>query len=289
MGEILVAHQDDVPRGATEVTLPDRAGGVITGVAGGPEATITIPLDPTLSPGANAERLFKAARRGRRGAVRVAARLAETDAELVRAHVWSERVAVATDLKTMDAIRKEMQKTPHLLAHHDKMALHGGPEAERGEPRGAPAGHAQKPKRGASARQRQEAGLEPRRFISSDGLPILVGRDTRGNDYLTLHLAKSRDLWLHVQESPGSHVVIRVPNRSGNIPRRTLIQAAQLAAYYSQARNDGKVAVDYTLRKYVHKPKKAKPGLVTISQEKTIIVSPDKSLIQKLAAPDKET
>jgi predicted ribosome quality control (RQC) complex YloA/Tae2 family protein len=78
--------------------------------------------------------------------------------------------------------------------------------------------------------------------------------------------------------------VVRVPNRTGNVPRRTLVQAAQLAAYYSQARDHGKVAVDYTLRKYVHKSKKAKPGLVTISQEKTIIVSPDKSLIQKLAA-----
>jgi predicted ribosome quality control (RQC) complex YloA/Tae2 family protein len=116
-------------------------------------------------------------------------------------------------------------------------------------------------------------------------LPILVGRDNEGNDYLTVHLAKSHDLWLHVQGHAGSHVVVRVPNRTGNVPRRTLVQAAQLAAYYSQARDHGKVAVDYTLRKYVHKSKKAKPGLVTISQEKTIIVSPDKSLIQKLAAP----
>lgn len=282
MGEILVAHQDAVLRGASEVTLPDHA----AGAEGGPEVTITIPLDPTLSAGANAERLFKAARRGRRGAIRVGARLAETDVELAHVHAWSERVAVATDLKTVDAIRKEVEETPRLLAHQDKMALNGGPEAEHGESRRAPAGHAPKPKRGASFRQRQEAGLEPRRFVSSDGLPILVGRDTQGNDYLTLHLAKSQDLWLHVQGCPGSHVVIRVANRSGNMPRRTLIQAAQLAAYYSQARTHGKVAVDYTLRKYVHKPKKAKPGLVTISQEKTIIVSPDKSLIQKLAASD---
>jgi predicted ribosome quality control (RQC) complex YloA/Tae2 family protein len=80
--------------------------------------------------------------------------------------------------------------------------------------------------------------------------------------------------------------VIGVPNRANGVPRRTLIQAAQLAAYYSQARSEGKVAVDYTLRKYVRKPRKAKPGLVTISQEKTIIVSPDKSLVQKLAARD---
>jgi len=256
-------------------------------VAGGLEVTITIPLDPTLPPGANAERLFRAARRGQRGAIRVAARLAETDSELARAHAWSERVAEASSLKTVEAIRKEMEETPRLLAHQDRMALQGGIESAHGESRRAPAGHVQKPARGASSRQRREAGHEPRRFVSSDGLPILVGRDTQGNDHLTLHLAKSQDLWLHVQGCSGSHVVIRVPNRSGNVPRRTLIQAAQLAAYYSQARNHGKVAVDYTLRKYVHKPKKAKPGVVTISQEKTIIVCPDKSLIQKLATPDR--
>jgi predicted ribosome quality control (RQC) complex YloA/Tae2 family protein len=286
MGEILVAHQAHVPRGAPQVTLPDHAEGVTGGATGGAEAVITIPLDPRLSPGANAERLFKAARRGRRGAIRVAARLAQTDLELVHLHAWSERVAAAINLKTMDAIRKEMEETPGLLAQKDKMDLHGYPEAEPGESGRAPARQAPKAKRDGPSPHRQETGLEPRRFVSSDGLPILVGRDTRGNDYLTLHLAKSQDLWLHVQEFPGSHVVIRAPNRSGNIPRRTLIQAAQLAAYYSQARSHGKVAVDYTLRKYVHKPKKVKPGLVTISQEKTIVVSPDKSLIQKLAPSD---
>jgi len=276
MGEILVAHQGDIPRGATEVTLPDHA----AGVAGGPEATITIPVDPALSPAANAERLFKAARRGRRGSIRVAARLAETEAELGRVHAWTERVAEASSLEALEAIRQEMEQTPRLLGPRERAALAGASGAEkpaRHEPGRRPVS---RPSRG-----RRKEGPEPRRFVSSDGLPILVGRDNEGNDYLTLHLAKSHDLWLHVQNHAGSHVVVRAPNRSGNVPRRTLIQAAQLAAYYSQARDHGKVAVDYTLRKYVHKPKKAKPGLVTISQEKTIIVSPDKSLIRKLAAP----
>jgi predicted ribosome quality control (RQC) complex YloA/Tae2 family protein len=272
MGEILVAHQPDVPRGATEVSLPDHANG--------PAATITIPVDPALSPVANAERLFKAARRGRRGALRVTARLAETEVELGRVHAWSKRVAEASILETLEAIRQEMEQTPRLLAPLDRTVLAGAGQAQNPVPRGQWR-HAASPPSGGGRKE----GPEPRRFISSDGLPILVGRDNEGNDYLTAHLAKSQDLWLHVQEHAGSHVVIRVPNREGNVPRRTLIQAAQLAAYYSQARDHGKVAVNYTLRKYVHKPKKAKPGLVTISQEKTIIVSPDKSLIQKLAAP----
>jgi predicted ribosome quality control (RQC) complex YloA/Tae2 family protein len=79
-----------------------------------------------------------------------------------------------------------------------------------------------------------------------------------------------------------------VQNRQGGIPRRTLLQAAQLAAYYSQARNEGKVEVSYTLKKYVRKPRKAPQGLVTITQEKTVRVSPDKSLVAKLAARDGE-
>jgi predicted ribosome quality control (RQC) complex YloA/Tae2 family protein len=277
MGEILVAHQRDIPRGATEVTLQDHA----AGGAGGAAATITIPVDPALSPAANAERLFKAARRGRRGSVRVTARLAETEAELGRVQAWSERVAEASSLETLEAVRREMEQTPRLLASQDRTALAGTGQAQNPAPR--------EPGRRAGARSssaRRKEGPEPRRFVSSDGLPILVGRDNEGNDYLTVHLAKAHDLWLHVQDHAGSHVVIRVGNREGNVPRRTLIQAAQLAAYYSQARDHGKVAVDYTLRKYVHKPKKAKLGLVTVSQEKTIIVPPDKTLIQKLAAPE---
>jgi predicted ribosome quality control (RQC) complex YloA/Tae2 family protein len=269
MGETLVAHQAEVPRGATEVTLPDHASG--------PDSTIVIPLDPALSPSANAERYFKAARRGRRGVLRVAARLQETEGELARVHAWAQRATEASRLEALEALHKELEATPRLLAPRDRAALAGirVVPAENGR---------QRTGRGDAAR-RPPAGPEPRRFVSSDGVLILVGRDTEGNDYLTTHLAKPQDMWLHVQGRSGSHVVIRVTNRANGPPRRTLIQAAQLAAYYSQARNDGKVAVDYTLRKHVRKPRKAKPGLVTISQEKTLIVSPDKSLIQRLAAP----
>jgi predicted ribosome quality control (RQC) complex YloA/Tae2 family protein len=269
MGEILVAHQGDVPRGADEVTLPDHAGG--------PGASITIPLDPALNTAANAERLFRSARRGRRGAVRVAARLVETEVELGRVQAWAKRVAEGAGPEELESVWKEMEQTPRLLGPRDR-ALLGGTTAP------VVSDTVHRPK-GPHSGPGRMGGPEPRRFVSSDGFPILVGRDNEGNDYLTLHLARSEDLWLHVQEYAGSHVVVRVQNRTGGIPRRTLVQAAQLAAYYSQARDHGKVAVNYTLRKYVRKPRKTKPGLVTITQEKMIIVSPDKALIGKLAAP----
>ncbi|MCK7503510.1 MAG: NFACT RNA binding domain-containing protein [Desulfobacterales bacterium] len=87
------------------------------------------------------------------------------------------------------------------------------------------------------------------RFVSSDGLPILVGRDNEGNDYLTVHLARSEDLWLHVAGFLGIRTLSSAARtRTSGLPRRTLVEAAQLAAYYSQARDHGKVAVDYTLQ-----------------------------------------
>ena len=284
MGEVLVARQGDVPRGAAEVRLPDPA----QGGAGGPEAMLTIALDPSLTAAANAERYFKRARRARRGSVRVTHRLAQTEAELARVHGWAEAAALAEDLRGLEVVLQQMQQVPRLLGAQDRTALAVLVTDTGGEPtRPTPgAGTARPPAR--RAERAAPAGLEPRRFVSSDGFPILVGRNTEGNDYLTVHLARSQDWWLHVQGRSGSHVVIRVPDRSGNVPRRTLLEAAQLAAYYSQARDDGKVAVDYTLRKYVRKPRKSKPGLVIISQEKTIFVAADKALAARLAEQQTE-
>jgi predicted ribosome quality control (RQC) complex YloA/Tae2 family protein len=263
MGDLLVRHQQEVPRGAAEAVLPD--------LAGEPGATLAIPLDPTLSPYANAERLFKAARRARRGAVRVSARAAQTDAELERISAWLSQTA-AGEPQDLDAVQQALEAS-RLLAPRDLAGL-GGTASP-----------------GSLAGRRRSAaptGLEPRRFTSTDGLTILVGRNPESNDHLTLHLARSADLWLHVQDRPGSHVVVKAVGRPGGIPRQTVIEAAQLAAYYSQAREDTKVVVDFTLRKYVRKPRKAAPGLVTISQEKSVVVTPNKSLVTKLAAsPDR--
>jgi predicted ribosome quality control (RQC) complex YloA/Tae2 family protein len=115
-----------------------------------------------------------------------------------------------------------------------------------------------------------------RRFTSSDGFEILVGRRSKDNDYLTFRVAKSLDLWLHAADYPGSHVVVRNPNRN-EIPQNTLLEAAQLAAFYSKAKEQAKVAVHYTQRKFVNKPKGAVPGLVSLASFKTILVVPKKS------------
>ena len=113
-----------------------------------------------------------------------------------------------------------------------------------------------------------------RSFISSDGFEILVGKKAKDNDFLTFRIAKSLDTWMHAADYPGSHVVVRNPGRA-EIPQRTLLEAAQLAAFYSQGKTQTKAAVHYTQKKFVNKPKGAPPGLVSLASFKTLLVVPE--------------
>jgi predicted ribosome quality control (RQC) complex YloA/Tae2 family protein len=112
-----------------------------------------------------------------------------------------------------------------------------------------------------------------RRFRSSDGYEIVVGRNDRDNDTLTFRVAKAQDIWLHAADYPGSHAIIRNPARD-TPPHRTITEAAELAAFYSQAKREGKAAVHYTQKKFVSRPPRSKPGLVRLSSFKTIVVEP---------------
>ncbi len=112
-----------------------------------------------------------------------------------------------------------------------------------------------------------------RNYKSSEGFEILVGKGSKDNDFLTFRVAKASDLWLHAADYPGSHVIVKNPNR-GEIPQKTLLEAAQMAAFFSRAREQPKVAVHYTQKKFVNKPKGAGAGLVSLSSFKTILVEP---------------
>ncbi|HMG37205.1 MAG TPA: NFACT family protein [Blastocatellia bacterium] len=116
-----------------------------------------------------------------------------------------------------------------------------------------------------------------RRFRSSDGFEIIVGRNDRENDAITFRVSNSEDVWLHAADYPGSHVVIRNPQRK-EVPHRTVTEAAEIAALNSHAKRSPKVAVHYTRRKFVSKPPKAKPGLVRLSSFKTVLVEPGCSI-----------
>ena len=116
-----------------------------------------------------------------------------------------------------------------------------------------------------------------RRYLSTDGYEILVGRAARDNDNLTFRVAQPNDLWMHAGDYPGSHVVVRNPTRK-EIPQRTIIEAAQLAGKFSQASEDAKVVIHYTERKFLSKPKGAAPGLVRLTRFRSITVEPKESV-----------
>ena len=131
--------------------------------------------------------------------------------------------------------------------------------------------------RGARSKTSAESVPGARRYRSSDGYEILVGRAARDNDHLTFRVARPHDMWLHAADYPGSHVLVRNPTRK-EIPHRTLVEAAQLAANFSHARRDAKVTVHYTPRKFLMKPKGSAPGLVRMSSYRTITVEPREAI-----------
>ncbi len=131
-----------------------------------------------------------------------------------------------------------------------------------------------KPQPPVSKKRKAEVAFKGARwFTSSDGFEILVGKKAVDNDFLTFRVARSLEMWLHAADYPGSHVIIRNPQKK-DIPDRTLIEAAELAAFYSDARELEKAAVNYTQRKFVNKPRKAAPGLVSLASHRTIMVKP---------------
>jgi predicted ribosome quality control (RQC) complex YloA/Tae2 family protein len=132
---------------------------------------------------------------------------------------------------------------------------------------------AQKPPAAGKRKRSESAFKGARRFVSSDGFEILVGKKAADNDFLTFRIARSLDLWLHAADYPGSHVVVRRSGRK-EIPQRTVIEAAELAAFYSDARGQGKAAVRYTEKKFVNKPRKGAPGLVRLASFRTIMAVP---------------
>ncbi len=171
-----------------------------------------------------------------------------------------------TQLKeTITRLEKRKAEIERIVAAGDETAL--DMFAGKGKP----------PPTGKTKRKPADKMPGVRRYRSSDGYEILVGRAAHTNDQLTFRVARPHDLWLHSADYPGSHVVVRNHARS-EIPHRTIIEAAQIAAKFSQAKNDSKVTVHYAQRKFLSKPKGAAPGLVRMSSFKTINVEPKEGI-----------
>jgi len=122
---------------------------------------------------------------------------------------------------------------------------------------------------------------KPREFRSSAGLRILVGRNNRQNDQLTMKTADHRDIWLHTQKIHGSHVILCCEGKTPD--NKSLEEAATLAAWFSQASESVNVPVDYTQVRHVKKPAGARPGMVVYDPYETVYVTPQEDLVKKLS------
>lgn len=202
---------------------------------------MTIELDPTLTAVENAQRLFK-----RYGRVRAARPVLDA-----RARKAAEERAY---LESAAALIEQATTVDDLFDLHRELVEEGYLRARR-------------------ARVRPSAAAGPRRFVLADGATVLVGRTNRENDLVTFKLASPDDIWLHARGVPGAHAVLKSGRRDPG--EDTVRQAAAIAAYFSRARASATVTVDYTKRKYVRKPRGAKPGLVTITRERSVHVKPE--------------
>lgn len=131
-----------------------------------------------------------------------------------------------------------------------------------------------------SGKQKPPKELPPMEFVSSDGFKILVGRNNKQNDKLTLKIAEKTDIWLHTKDIPGSHVIICA--EGNDVSDETIIEAAVLAAYHSKGKNSAQVPVDYVEVKFVKKPAGSKPGMVIFTNNRTLYVKPDEEIVGKL-------
>lgn len=233
-----------------------------------PLPEVDIPLDPTMSPMANAQRYYSQYRKYSQAVALIARQVEETEGELR----YLEGIQLALEWNPGP---QELEELEEELAAAGYMTSRDGSAARRAGGRGA------RPGRTARA---EDGGSQPYRFVLPDGSEVRVGRNNRQNDRLTMGWARPDDIWLHARNIPGAHVILRpAGSRSGQEPDPEVLEtAAMLAAWFSRARASQNVPVDYTLRRYVRKPKGARPGMVIYERQRTLFVTPDPERLERL-------
>ena len=201
---------------------------------------IRIKLNPAISPAANAQKYYKDYQKAKNAEHILTEQIEKGRSELEYIDSVLDTVSRAESERELAQIREELTEQGYLRKQKGK--------------------------------QRPQAALPPLEFTSSDGFKILVGRNNTQNEKLTLKIANKNDMWLHTKDIHGSHTVVFAEGRE--ISDTAILEAAQLAAYYSKARESSQVPVDYTLVRYVSKPSGARPGMVIYVNNKTVYVTP---------------
>jgi len=214
---------------------------------------MTIELDPRYTPVQNAQKYFKIYNKSRRAIKHLESLMKQNQNEIIYLESVLVAIQQAESPGGIDEITEELQIEDFV--------------------------------KGRSKKKGKVQKSTPRKFISSDGLEILVGRNNRQNDLLTLKLADRNDLWLHTKNIPGTHVIIKLPKKIKSIydlPDHTLEEAASLAAHFSKADQSEKVEVDYTFRFNVKKTGGARPGMVIYDSYWTIVINPQKDSVNNI-------
>ncbi len=210
--------------------------------------TIEIPLKPDLSPQQNAARFYKDYAKAKHAEKILTEQIARGEVEAEYLATVLDELSRAENERDLAEIRAELEQGGYVRTERKK--------------------------------QLKLQPSKPMVFRSSDGYPIYVGRNNRQNDILSLKTARKDDLWLHIQKFHGTHVIIACGGTTP--PDETITEAAQLAAYFSQAREGQNVPVDVTPVRYLKKPNGAKPGMVVYDRYRTVIVTPDPKLAERL-------
>lgn len=245
-GELITAYQHQIERGMTEVTVQNFYDENL--------ADITIPLDPAYSANENAQSNFKKYNKVKKSIPILQQQIEETQAEILYLESLLQQLSTAT-WSDIEEIRDELAAEGYIKIKRKPLPKGKKPPKEKVAP------------------------IKPERYVSSDGIEILVGKNNKQNEFLTMKYASNSDTWLHTKDIPGSHVVIR----AREIPESTLLEAAQLAAYFSKGRESSQVPVDYTLVKHIWKPNGSKPGFVLYDNQRTLYVTPDQQITARLA------
>jgi hypothetical protein len=257
----LVGEAARVPRGATKLAVTDWSSG---------EAVpMEVPLDPSRSAREQIEAMFKRAKRLKLGGKIADERLAQAEAQAHAIAIAVESVRGATSLAGMDAAAREAKKR----APRDVMLANGAPGAG-----GAAAGLVAGAVKGTKGGGRR---VPFRAFVARSGRRLLVGKGAADNDALTLKIAKPHDLWLHAKDRTGAHVIVQL-DKGQSCPGDDLVDAAHLAAHFSDARDEKAVDVQYTPRRYLRKPKGSAPGAVVVDREKVLPLRFDAALLRAL-------
>ncbi len=250
-GELITSHLARLKAGSTEAVVEDY-------FSSGREE-VAIPMKPNLSPAENARWYFRQARKARDGRNEVARRIARARNRLEQVTGIRAKLGSSADEERLEEAHRSCIRLGLVKAPRETGAS----------------------KTGASKRPRKKAAqdIHPRRYLTSSGHLLLVGRNSRENEALTKSAAPD-DIWLHARNLGGSHVILRREDKTQMPSRKTLYEAACLAAWYSKGRGSTTVPVDYTERRYVRKMRNGSPGQVVFTREKTLFVEPGLALRQ---------